>query len=56
MFIRRGSLELSSMGKVRIKCTATRDKKNAKAFLAEDHISLGTEARKNIQGTEIQYH
>lgn len=56
VFIRRGSFELSFMGKVRIKCIVIRDKKNVKAFLVEDYISLGIEVRKNIQGIEIQYY
>lgn len=53
MFIRSNGLELSLTERVRIKCTATRDKKNAQALVADNNVSLGTEARKSIQSTGI---
>lgn len=36
MFISCSDLELSSVGRVRIKCTAKRGNKNAKTFMAEN--------------------
>lgn len=49
LFVRSNGFEL----RVRIKWTAIRDKKNAKAFLAGNNVSLGTEGRKSIQSTGI---
>lgn len=51
--VRSHGLELSPTGRIRIECTGTRDKKNVENFLAENNVSFGPEARKNIWGIEI---